>query len=124
MRMTRDQLDLARRLVARPEWRWMPGMLAEQLSLSAAGRVLRPVDPRAASMHVATVFRTEEWRCADVVPDLSDYATAAMILRMEWEAERSDGGRTGLRFVHPAAADIQRACNVAAATLLDLWGPA
>jgi len=121
--MTRDQLDLARRLVARPEWRWVPGMLAEQISLSAAGRVLRAVDPRATKMDVATVLRTEEWRCVDCVPDLSDYATAAIILRMEWEAERSDGGRTDMRFVHPVAADIQRACNVAAAALLDLWGP-
>lgn len=67
--MTDAQMELARRLVdgARqgPGWQWCAGMLTD-----------------------SGVRVTEnEWIVYSAVPDLSDYATAAILLRMAMEAD-------------------------------------
>lgn len=84
--MTPAQLDLARRLVAHPKWRWVAGMVADEMRLMGPEEV--PVQLNGSN---------GGWICDDnpsppfpMIPDLTDYATAAILLRMAHEADQTD----------------------------------
>jgi len=65
---------LARRAVASPDWRWMPGMLA--LHFPGMARRVARIDG-----HVAALLY-----CGDAVPDLTDAATLGCLLALVREA--------------------------------------
>jgi hypothetical protein len=90
--MTSDQLDLARQLAARPEWRWRPGMCDHErpvygtrvvMEVGADGRIVRWVDDigdyaEGDGWNAEEI--AEEW--ADAAPLLTDDATAGCLLAM------------------------------------------
>ena len=63
--MTPDQIDLARRLVACPRWRWLPGMCF--------------VDDTGSIWRVQTLWHAAHVH-SDRLPDLTDPATAGCLL--------------------------------------------
>lgn len=86
--MTPAQLDLARRLASHPKWQWLPGLAACPWG-----------DDRSERIHIATTpngptpcWGANEKQWYDLLPtaapDLTDYATAAILLRMAMEAGR------------------------------------
>lgn len=81
--MTPAQLDRARRLVQSPRWRWVAGMVAFDST-----RLVKRI-------HVQLGPLEAQWDLDDRVPDLSDYATAAILLRMAMEAGRNGPGTWG-----------------------------
>lgn len=92
--------DLARQLAAHPRWRWMPGMLALDSSLSlrvarACGDLIEGTLDNPGHVSPGALF------VADALPDLSDPATVGCLLAMLREAWTGDepGGtaRFGLR---------------------------
>ena len=82
--MTADALDLARRAVACPGWRWMPRMRA------ALGSVDTGDVAAVGSIGVAVVWDWElgaEWHDPDdLLPDLTDPATLGCLLALVREA--------------------------------------
>lgn len=132
--MTPAQLDLARRLVAHPKFRWVEGMLAQEAGNTAAGRVTSylPSAPGGPKIAVArgVMGADEEWYCADALPDLSDYATAAILLRMAMEAQEPEAVAGRLAYYSPALWNVGVEENpeptdlgtVAATALLAAWG--
>ena len=82
--MTPEQTDLARRLVAREEWRWMPGMLASD------GHRLDDVD--------CDGLHPEAY---GVMPDLNDPSTCGCLLESAAdELERFTGVDSMAERVH------------------------
>jgi hypothetical protein len=78
--MTEEQIALAKRAVACPKWRWMPGM-------RAVGRRNVPTAWFRSEDDICRL--TGEW--ADAAPDLTDPATLGCVLalvREAWEPRR------------------------------------
>ena len=75
--MTADMLDLARRAVACPKWRWMPGMLAVEQAVPGMALSPRPV-------------RVDDyWHEVGVwLPDLTDPATLGCLLALYEETRK------------------------------------
>ena len=79
--MSPEQLDLARRLVACDQWRWVDGMLYGYISCDlyhSHSTRYRPCDAMDVSL----------W------PNLSDYATAAILLVMVCESIKGEVSAT------------------------------
>jgi len=76
--MTPDQIDLARRLVASPKWKWVPGMGVRRWSdyyvLWRTNRVSNLAER-------GTFWLAEGW-----LPDLNDPATLGCLLQLVREA--------------------------------------
>lgn len=68
--MNEEMLDLARRAVACPRWRWMDGMVCVR---AEDGRRWRPWTPRV-------------WDAGTYLPDLTDAATLGCLLALVQEA--------------------------------------
>lgn len=79
--MTNEMIELARRAVACPKWRWMPGMLASQ------GEGLRVVsvnaEHRYLHVHPGSFLLPAE---GYTLPDLTDPATLGCLLALVREA--------------------------------------
>ena len=76
--MTPDQINLARRLVACPRWRWMPGMGVRRWS---------NYDVRWHTNRVSTLAeRGTFWLSEGWLPDLTDPATLGCLLALVREA--------------------------------------
>ena len=80
--MRPDQIDLARRLVACPRWRWVPGMGVRRWS--GHGKV-------SAVARVSASFRETPWLSEGWLPDLTDPATAGCLLAMLVAADPGAG---------------------------------
>lgn len=78
--MTPDQIDLARRLVACPRWRWLPGML---WSIGPQPGWVRASTGRVLSAHEDGGPVRAPKSC---LPDLTDPATAGCLLALVREA--------------------------------------
>ena len=81
--MTADALDLARRAVACPGWRWMPGMLDTD-----GWRILRGEDEDAGASlsNAAGEMMHDRSLSLRVLPDLTDAATLGCLLALVREA--------------------------------------
>lgn len=86
--MTPDQLDGARRLVAHPKWRWVDGMAACPWGDSRSERIHLVRTPD--GIEPSWGANEKQWYglTPEAVPDLSDYATAAIVLRMAMDTPR------------------------------------
>lgn len=89
--MTPDQLDLAKRLVACSQWRWVPGMREhfgcrrlDYTDESGEEAWWNP-DRIEIVQYVWPAHRAHDGS-TPFLPDLSDYATAAILLRLAMEA--------------------------------------
>ena len=85
--MTEEQLGLARRLVACEEWRWVPGML-DKYGIRYLGGEADGQMAWADSVDTGATVRyvwPEHLTVTPFLPDISDYATAAILLRMAME---------------------------------------
>lgn len=73
--MTEEQIALARRAVACPKWKWVPGMLAVEQAVPGMALSTRPV-------------RVDDyWHAVGVwLPDLTDPATLGRLLLLVREA--------------------------------------
>jgi hypothetical protein len=78
--MTEDMLDLARRAVACPKWRWMPGML------DLFGRRVLCVWPDDLGIKWSHLPENCVVRDADALPDITDPATLGCLLALVREA--------------------------------------
>ena len=84
--MNPDQVDLARRAVASPHWRWMPGM-AGQDALGVPFRCVLPHHSGGALVFAGmTTMPADADSLARMVPDLTDPATLGCILALVREA--------------------------------------
>jgi hypothetical protein len=78
--MTSDQIDLARRAVASPHWKWLPGM-AGQDALGVPFRVALAHHSGGAMVVAGMAFMPAyPDALARMVPDLTDPATAGCLL--------------------------------------------
>jgi hypothetical protein len=99
--MTPEELELARRLVAHPKWRWMGGMVAMRgdeperapIRLAAHGEVASVIWPEGIAGPYWFDGRIDS---AGLTPDLSDPATQGCLWAMLCEA--SSYGRAEVRF--------------------------
>ena len=88
--------DLARRAVASPHWRWMPGMLAkivngdsgrvcerrgEPVVCHVDGTIERPW-PRGTTRDLVSFCGSRRWREGPMLPDLTDPATLGCLLAL------------------------------------------
>ena len=78
--MTDEQTALARRAVACPKWRLMPGMLTDE------GRRVMHVWPDDLGIHWSHIPESCVVRDADALPDLTDPATLGCLLALVREA--------------------------------------
>jgi hypothetical protein len=87
--MTPDHLDLARRAVACPRWRWMPGMLVAPI---LEDDTIEPVTGIIVSSHrLLLVYWPDvglRWQATreHLLPDLTDPATLGCLLALAREA--------------------------------------
>jgi hypothetical protein len=85
--MNEETIELARRAVASPHWRWMPGML---LFCPESGACYRATNGVPAWDHgiYQTGGMSEDWQAApdNVVPGLTDPATRGCLLALVREA--------------------------------------
>ena len=82
--MTDDLIALARRAVACPKWRLMPGMLTDE------GRRVMQVWPDNLGIKWSHLLDNRVVRDADALPDLTDAATIGCLLalvRVAWSDE-------------------------------------
>ena len=84
-----DPLDLARRAVACPAWRWLPGMLAIGTFGTMAPDRWRVYNEVEGSVFLKAPNEDEALACdtADLLPDLTDPATLGCVMaliREEW----------------------------------------
>ncbi len=99
--MTPDQIDLARRLVACPRWRWMPGMTAIPLSHERERWLLCWCEEDGSEAGGYQTTGGKWWGIATSdlpmvlregwVPDLTDPATAGCLLAMLVAADPGAG---------------------------------
>lgn len=80
MTMTDDQLGLSRRLVACEQWRCVRGMIV------TPGCIVVMTKNGQVAVRSQADGKTYWYSRAECVPDLSDYATAAILLRMAMES--------------------------------------
>jgi hypothetical protein len=118
-----EQLELARRLVSHPKWRWVAGMRIEG---ELGGSTVYTIGKRVRVCHTGgNTWLLEDHEPASAqVPDLADFITAACLLRMRMEIEElynepaiHEGGMWAIGRV--AGRDLG---EVAAAALLEAWG--
>jgi len=80
--MTDEQIALAKRAVACPKWRWMPGMLTDE------GRRVMCVWPDDLGIKWSHLLDNRVVRDADALPDLTDPATLGCLLALVRKAWR------------------------------------
>ena len=125
--MTDEQLGLARRLVACEQWSWVYGMTYVGLrhQRTATTELLTSL------VQYKNVFPTNLSLCTEAWPDLADYATAAILLRVAMEAN-GPGAECMIRGktpIHPVRWAVSLAYNhadlgtAAATALLAIWEP-
>ena len=78
--MTPEQIELAKRAVACPKWRLMPGMLTDE------GRRVMQVWPDNLGIKWSHLLDNRVVRDADALPDLTDAATVGCLLAWVREA--------------------------------------
>lgn len=77
--MTDEQIALARRLVACEQWRWVQGMSTHDINPHGG-------EPCGGWVIEVGIEGTENPDTTEWGPDLDDYATASILLRMAMEA--------------------------------------
>ena len=85
--MTPEQIELAKRAVACPKWRLMPGMLTDE------GRRVMHVWPDDLGIKWSHLLDNRVVRDADALPDLTDAATVGCLLalvREAWESPKAN----------------------------------
>ena len=89
--MTPTLVALSRELVAHPRWRWAPGMrwTLPDASVLAMDRV--PDIPDRGDPLGLAALRSLGWSESDAAPDLTDAATAGVLLAMAIEDSRGIG---------------------------------
>jgi len=87
--MTPDQIALAQRLVACPQWRWMAGMFDVDGNRFGWNTFNRQVEACTEDSEGAA-----RWTEPCSTPDLTDPATAGCLLAMLDGVARRDGGDT------------------------------
>lgn len=75
---------LARRAVACPGWRWMPGMLARAIDSGHEARITKVYGH--GSAEVVDREGRSEWGLSEAAPDLDDPATLGCLLALVREA--------------------------------------
>jgi hypothetical protein len=124
--VTPEQLELARALVDKPQWRWFAGM---RVDCELGGATVYTVGRRARVCHTGgnTWPLDEHEPTSGRVPDLSDFSTAAILFRIACESGASidiDPGSPPTAAYRDADGDWQREADLgvcAAKAILEAW---